>query len=394
MAESYEQVTYKGKTEFLPYTVLDAAYARFEMLYRLYDEVTIWFSGGKDSQLTIELARRALDKMGQGDRKVHVSFIDMEFIEDEVIRTVEDYAADPRIEMIWIAHPQIDHMVVMGERQVVTLWDRAREDSWGRLLPDDAMIDIPGFDGQPITRANERAAISQACKTRGVKGSLAIVNSQRFAENEVIRMVTMKGQPDTCWITKNPEGLPGVDMVRPIYDWSVKDVFRFFYEEGIPYSMAYDINMHSGNALRAGTPPLDLVSSGKLESLRNAYPTLFGQITTMWPQMLTHERYAQDIDIDATIARYRPGWGGMADYIRENISDPDARSAAVKAVHKARTAREGQRTRGKGDAPCYNMPMLWVWQELVRGNYRRGIPKKHNPSKAMIEFEARVAGQG
>lgn len=390
MSESYDQVTYEGKTEFLPFTVLDAAYARFEQLYRTYDEVTIWYSGGKDSQLTLELARRTLDKMGQRDRKVHFVFIDMEFIEDEVIKSVNEYFADERFEGIWIAAPQIDYMVVMGERQNVLLWDKEREDEWMRLPPDYAVMDIPGFGDVPMSRHNERAAISQCCKAAGKRGSLAIVNSHRFAENEVIRMVLMKGQPDTCWYTRNPEGLPGVDMVRPIYDWSVRDVFKFFYDEGISYSLAYDINLHSGSNLRAGTPPLDLVSSGKLESLRKSYPTLFSQITTMWPQMLTHERYAMDIDVDGTVARYAPGWGGMVQYIQENITDPEAKAAAIKAVASARTLREGQRIRGKGQPPCYNMPMLWVWQVLVKGDYRRGIPKKHNPTRAMIEFEARV----
>jgi hypothetical protein len=386
MSESYEQVTYAGKTEFLPYSVLDAAYARMELLVRTYDEIIVTYSGGKDSGLTLELLRRTYDKLGMNDRKVRFSFVDMEFIEDEVIKTVESYFADERFDGTWICAPQVEPMVVLGERRNVILWDKTREEAWGRLPPEHAMMTVPGLgDNEPFIRNHERRAIV-ACMQP--KGSCVLINSHRFTENEMIRMVLMKGKPDTCWLFKNTEGMTGVDLARPIYDWSVKDVFKFFYDEGVPYTLAYDINMHSGNALRAGTPPLDLVTSGKLEGLRKSYPTLFSQITTMWPEMLTHERYALDIDIEGTVAKYAPGWGGMADYVRENIRDPDARAAAISAIHKARTCREGQRIRGKGKAPCYNMPLLWVWTVLVRGDYRRGIPKKHNPTKAMIDFEA------
>jgi len=385
MSESYEQVTYAGKTEFLPYTVLEAAYARMEYLVRSYDDIIVTYSGGKDSGLTLELLRRTYDKMGMTARPVRFSFVDMEFIEDEVIRTVETYFADPRFEGCWIAAPQVEPMVVIGERKNVILWDKTRKDKWGRLPPEHAVLTVPGLGkNEPFVREHERRAIVACMKP---KGRAVLINSHRFTENEMIRMVLMKGQPETCWVFKHTEGMKGVDLARPIYDWSVKDVFRFFYEEGVPYTLAYDINMHSGSALRAGTPPLDLVTSGKLEGLRQSYPTLFTQITTMWPEMLTHERYAQDIDIEGTVARYARGWGGMTQYVRENIADPVAQALAMKAIHKARTCRDGQRLRGKGAAPCYNMPLLWVWQNLVNGNYRRGIPKKHNPTRAMIAFE-------
>lgn len=391
MSESYEQVTYAGKTEFMPYNVMDAALARLEYLARAYDDLVVSYSGGKDSQLCLELVRRVYDHLGWQDRPVRFSFVDMEFIEDEVIKSVEGYFADPRFEGCWIAAPQTEPMVVMGERRDVILWDHSRRDEWGRQPPEHAVLEVPGWHA-PFPRSVERRAIA-ACMKR--KGSLVIVNSHRFAENEMIRMVIMKGQPNDCWLHKKTEGMDGVDMARPIYDWSMKDVFRFFYEEGVPYPLAYDINLHSGNALRAGTPPLDLVSSGKMQSLRSSYPTLFTQITTMWPEMLTEERYAEDVDPFEIIKNYEPGWGGIARYITEKIKEPDARAMALKAVARARTTREGQRLRGKGGAPCYHMPILWVWQSIIKGDYRRGIPKKPHPTKAQIDFEDKVrAAQG
>jgi len=66
------------------------------------------------------------------------------------------------------------------------------------------------------------------------------------------------------------------------YDWSEKDVFKYFYDKKIRYCEIYDIQMLNGERLRVSTP-LHSESAKEFHKIKTRCPVFYQQLINLFP---------------------------------------------------------------------------------------------------------------
>ena len=122
------------------------------------------------------------------------------------------------------------------------------------------------------------------------------------------------------YITAGCENAPNVKLVKPIFDWSEDDVFKYLYENKIEYARIYDEQVMAGVRFRVSTP-LHPEAAKRFDKLRAVDPVFYAQVVDVFPEMLTHERYYKDIDFSTAFAKYGQTLDGVKQWIIENYSD-------------------------------------------------------------------------
>lgn len=70
--------------------------------------------------------------------------------------------------------------------------------------------------------------------------------------------------PDRPWTTRQPDG--DCWSVYPLYDWHVRDIWRFHALSGLPYNPVYDLMFRAGVSL-AGLTEDDLAHMNTLDDV-------------------------------------------------------------------------------------------------------------------------------
>jgi predicted phosphoadenosine phosphosulfate sulfurtransferase len=121
---------------YLETNVLDAALSRFEYMYD-NGEVVVSFSGGKDSQVCVELA--VMVATYKNRLPVHVVYRDEEIVSPETFAFARRTAARPEINFIWLVANQ--PIINIFNRAMPYLWvydPLLKPEEWMQLPPDIA----------------------------------------------------------------------------------------------------------------------------------------------------------------------------------------------------------------------------------------------------------------
>ena len=366
----------KKGVNYIGIDVLTEAKKRINHVIDCFDELVCAFSGGKDSLVIIYLVREVYDERGI-NKPVKVIFRDEELIPDDVIKFVLEVKADTeRFDLTYFAVPMLSEKYVLGKKYEYIQWDNKRE--WLRPKPEGA-ITTSGS-----TKPMSQYDMDKFC-IQGLKGKVAMVNGIRSDES-LVRFRACMNKRNENYI--NATESPNVKLVKPIFDWSENDVFRYFYDRKIRYCSIYDVQKWNGQALRVSTP-LHAEAAKELHKLKTAYPTFYQQLMDIFPEMIVHERYFKDLDRFAIINRYPKSWRGIHLYIKENISDPKKRAIAFSRVEMARKIRSNNERTGKAGRPenMWGYPIMYVFQQVVNGSYKRVIQPCKTPTKAQVSYE-------
>jgi 3'-phosphoadenosine 5'-phosphosulfate sulfotransferase (PAPS reductase)/FAD synthetase len=367
---------------FLDIDVVTAAKRRIEYVLSAYDHVYVSFSGGKDSTAVIHLVREVMDEMGLKNFPVRLLFRDEEIIPENVIEFVQGYREKAGFELHYFAYPMKSHIFMMGEHWPYIQWDTSRK--WLRQKPAYAITQIHPDASRPIDQ-HETNALTMA--HLGVKGKIAILNGIR-ADESLTRFrscVLKKGEHN--YIMGDPGGAKNIDFIKPIYDWSQTDIFKYFHDRSIEYAPIYNMQMYSGESYRVATPLHDRAYS-TLVRLRETYPLFYSQILDLWPEIATHERYWSAVDRWGVINDYPKSWEGIFRYIDEKIDSANNKAMAIKAVRGVREMKEKNRRLGRySKGGCYGFPLLTVFRALVGGSYMKGIQSNPFPGPVEMAYE-------
>lgn len=364
----------KELKKYLDIDVYTMAKKRIEHVINSFDTVLVAFSGGKDSLCALNLVKEVYSDLGINE-KVKVFFRDEELIPDHVIDFVQKIAESGEYDFRYYAIPLKAQKFILGNNMEYIQFDPTR--AWLRNPPPYA-IRLKEGDRRIFSQYEADEFI---CKDE--KGRVAIINGIR-ADESLIRLRSCLNKKNENYInaTENKR----IKFVKPIYDWSEKDVFLYFYQKGIKYCEIYDNELFNGEQLRVSTP-LHAESSKRFNKIRTRDPKFYQQLVNMFPEMLVQERYWNEFDRKQDFGSYPHTYNGLRQYIADTISNRNQRELALKRVEDAYNRREKCMAEGQ----IYNLggyPLLFLFEQVSIGGYKRVFQSmQKNIPYRYFEFE-------
>lgn len=224
---------------------LQAARDRVRYVFDHFEAVYISFSAGKDSSVMMHLV---MEEAMRRKRKVGVLLIDLEAQYELTIRHAEQMfdMYSEHIELYWVCLPLKLRNAVSNFEPVWCAWDPERKADWVRELPSrpGVISDSAYFDFfEPKMEFEEFIELfavwySKGRSTAAFIGIRADESLNRFRTVAIWDKQTHFGKR---WTT---QVVDGVFNVYPIYDWNVKDIWRYHAKyPSKPHNEVYD-RMH------------------------------------------------------------------------------------------------------------------------------------------------------
>lgn len=218
--------------------VLDAARKRVSYLFDNYDNISLSFSGGKDSTALFHLINAEAVKR---DRKFILYFQDQEAEYQGTIDLVEWAMSQPNVIPLWYQVPIF--MTNAASHQQLFLWAWGEGEEWVR---EKHPISIHQIETRYPKRFHKfNLWVGQNLKK--LKGRSVSIIGLRAEESPDRRFVMFGEDNELFWIRrKNMPGKP--HRAYPIIDWKYTDVWKFLIENNLKYNRVYDkMYMLGGN---------------------------------------------------------------------------------------------------------------------------------------------------
>ena len=232
-------------------SVLQATKERLDFVFNEFDKICVSFSGGKDSGVLLNLALEASKR--NGNKKIHVLFIDLEGQYKHTIDYVKRAMEHPNIEPYWVCLPLHLRNAVSQIQPHWLCWDPEKKESWIRELPKKCISDESFF---PFFRKGMEFEefvpdfakwLSQGDRLACLIGIRSDESLNRYRTIASTKKVPYKNKP---WSTKLfPKKEINIFNFYPIYDWRTKDIWRANGKFKYDYNHIYDLMYKAGVSL-------------------------------------------------------------------------------------------------------------------------------------------------
>ncbi|HDT0722445.1 TPA: phosphoadenosine phosphosulfate reductase [Proteus mirabilis] len=230
--------------------VLEAAQERVQWIFETFEQITLSFSGGKDSTALFHLVAAQARKQ---HRKFNVMFLDWEVqysaTIDHIIKMKSIYQ-DCIEQFYWIALPITTESGISQYEPTWTAWEPGKK--WVRQPPEDAITDPQFFPFyQPNMLFEDFTPAFNQWITGNHRSSIILLGIR--ADESLNRFIAISNNrklryaDDIPWTTASPEGF--YYMAYPIYDWHVKDIWTYIARFNLPYNPIYDLMHQAGVSL-------------------------------------------------------------------------------------------------------------------------------------------------
>lgn len=342
---------------FIDTNVYEEAKKRIHHIYDVYDNVVSSFSGGKDSGVLVNLHWEVAQERGLD--KINVIFRDEELVPQAVLDNVFYYMQQPWTNFTWYAIPLRSTKYILGESKSIIFWTPHKDRQWLRPKPEWAE-----------TLNNTEEIYTQYLVDNVIAsnytGSVAIMTGVRASES-LVRYRSVVNALNENYISASPNNTR-VKLCKPIYDWEVDDIFKYFYDTGHRYTEWYEAQLWAGDTFRVATP-LNTENSKKLDRWAKEDPVFYDRLATIFPEIRAQERYINDLDNSHIVKKYGKDLDGVREWINNNIpKDTAAYSKAIKELDRIVRRCKLQ--------PAIYLPngnAEYVLKQFMKGNYKRQI---------------------
>lgn len=217
--------------------VLEATQKRIAFLFDNYDNISLSFSGGKDSTALFHLINTEAIKR---DRKFILYFQDQEAEYKGTIDFVEWAMSQPNVIPLWYQVPIF--MTNAASHEQLFLWAWGENEEWVREKHPLAIHKIENRYPKRFYKFN--LWVGQQLRKR--KGTCVSIIGLRAEESPDRRFVMFGEDSDMFWLRRKNEPF----KAYPIIDWSYTDVWKYLIENNLKYNKIYDKMYMLGGNLR------------------------------------------------------------------------------------------------------------------------------------------------
>lgn len=248
--------------KYLDINVYEAALQRLDYIYKEFEEEEVWLSlsGGKDSSLCFYLMKEAA--LARGIKTINIMIIDLEGHYKLHIDYLEELIADKDIQVngYWICLPFNLSNASSFHMPKWLCWEAEKRDKWIRSMPSNRLIvneennpfgeyfrkgmEFEEFIIQFPRYLVERQGLKKIAQVIGIR--------TQESYNRHLKMkvrANRKFYNGIQWILKQKATGYDTYSVHPIYDWDIKDVWKYFSDK--PYNKVYDKMYLAGYALNS-----------------------------------------------------------------------------------------------------------------------------------------------
>lgn len=219
--------------------VVEAALKRIEWLYEEFPVVGVASSGGKDSDVVLNLTLMVAEKLGK--LPVPVIFLDQEAEWQATIDHMRVVMDDPRVKPIWLQIPFKLFNATSVKEPWLTCWEEGRK--WMREKEPNAVVkNIYGTD-------RFKDIMPHVLFHEGNREKCCLLTGIRVEESPK-RRAGCTQYPTYKWATWGKKYNQRIFTMNPIYDWSYKDVWKFIHEYDVPYNNLYNLMYAHGVPVR------------------------------------------------------------------------------------------------------------------------------------------------
>jgi predicted phosphoadenosine phosphosulfate sulfurtransferase len=217
--------------------VLNAAIKRIAFLFDNYDNISLSFSGGKDSTALFHLVNAEATKRG---RKFILYFQDQEAEYQATIDFVEWAMSQPSVIPMWYQVPIF--MTNAASHQQLFLWAWGENEHWIREKNPIAIHSIEKRYPKRFHKFN--LWVGQNLKH--LEGTSVSIIGLRAEESPDRRFVMFGEDSELFWLRR--KNTP--HKAYPIIDWVYTDVWKYLIENNLRYNKIYDKMYMLGGNLR------------------------------------------------------------------------------------------------------------------------------------------------
>lgn len=239
--------------------VLDAARERLHYVFEAFDNVYLSVSGGKDSSVMMQLARRVAE---DHETTFDVLFVDLEAQYTATIEHMETLIENSEHvlgDVYWVCLPLSLRNAVSQIQPKWTCWNAEEREKWVRDRPGcdfvltendhpfeffESHMEFEDFiDGFAEWYAGEHEGITAA--------GIAIRSDESLNRFRSLTSDTKSRYDGKNWTTQvrvGDEYLP-VYNFYPIYDWVTEDVWGYVSKFDLPYNEVYELMYKNGMSI-------------------------------------------------------------------------------------------------------------------------------------------------
>ena len=284
-----------GKKSHTDVSVYDASLERIRDIFDRADNVSVGFSGGKDSTVCLNLALQVAREKKRTPLTVH--FFDEEAIVPDTVDYVRRVSKIPGIDLKWWCIPILHRNGCSRKEPYWYPWDPRKEDIWTRPMPPEALTvdDLP-VDGFQLTYKGEThtkiPTINHLIEPES-KGMNIHITGIRADESMRRFQAVARREVDNYF--GNYENYPYIMLAHPIYDWTDLDVWTAVNKLGWDYNTAYDRYRQMGisTTKQRVAPPYGEEPMQALHTFAKAWPELWGKMSERVKGAATAARYSQ-----------------------------------------------------------------------------------------------------